>query len=495
MSFLRHSVLAATVFLLAGIILQAQTGTYYVTDFTKNSNIFTNLNQQFPNTGAGTPGTGKGVPNASFLFNPATYTSPNAIAGSDYARNGVSFLLTSDSSGHDFWEGTGPLTIPVNLSGMTAVYMLVGAHNYVVTPNTLRVTFTALDGTTQVFSNVVTPYFWDTSNTAIDSQSASISEQTAFLVHDVGAGGTGDSATGGNSDYELTELTFILNTSFIGKSLKSITFEDSSTQAFLLAVTAKGSALYSQAPFGAIDTPANGASEAGAVGVTGWALSSPAVTTVGIWRAPVTGETPSSNGLIFLVNASIIPGVRPDVAAAYPGYPDNTSGYGAQILSNELPNSDGSAGLGNGTYYLHVIATSSIGESTDLGTRSITVNNAGSPLPFGTIDTPTQGGMASGTAFVNFGWALTPQPNIIELDGSTINVFIDSKLVGHPVYDNYRVDIATLFPGLLNSGGAVGYYKIDTTQLTNGLHTISWSVRDSAGHTQGIGSRFFNVQN
>jgi hypothetical protein len=123
------------------------------------------------------------------------------------------------------------------------------------------------------------------------------------------------------------------------------------------------------------------------------------------------------------------------------------------------------------------------------------VNNAGSPLPFGTIDTPTQGGAASGTAFVNFGWALTPQPNIIELDGSTINVFIDGKLVGHPVYDNYRVDIATLFPGLLNSGGAVGYYKIDTTQLTNGLHTISWSVRDSAGHTQGIGSRFFNVQN
>ncbi len=36
---------------------------------------------------------------------------------------------------------------------------------------------------------------------------------------------------------------------------------------------------------------------------------------------------------------------------------------------------------------------------------------------------------------------------------------------------------------------------IDTTALTNGLHTISWVVRDDAGQTSGIGSRFFRVQN
>jgi hypothetical protein len=130
----------------------------------------------------------------------------------------------------------------------------------------------------------------------------------------------------------------------------------------------------------------------------------------------------------------------------------------------------------------------------DIGAVTIGVNNASSVLPFGTIDTPTQGGMVSGT-IVNFGWALTPQPNIIPVDGSTLWVFIDNVPVGHPVYNNYRLDIATLFTGLRNSGGAVGYYYIDTTKFSNGLHTISWSARDSAGNAQGLGSRYFNVQN
>ena len=36
---------------------------------------------------------------------------------------------------------------------------------------------------------------------------------------------------------------------------------------------------------------------------------------------------------------------------------------------------------------------------------------------------------------------------------------------------------------------------LDTTTLSNGLHTIAWVVTDSAGQTSGIGSRFFRVQN
>jgi hypothetical protein len=74
-------------------------------------------------------------------------------------------------------------------------------------------------------------------------------------------------------------------------------------------------------------------------------------------------------------------------------------------------------------------------------------------------------------------------------------VFIDNVRLGHPVYGLYRVDIATIFPGLQNSNGAIGYYYLDTTTLSNGLHTIAWTVTDSAGHAQGIGSRYFNVQN
>jgi hypothetical protein len=67
--------------------------------------------------------------------------------------------------------------------------------------------------------------------------------------------------------------------------------------------------------------------------------------------------------------------------------------------------------------------------------------------------------------------------------------------VGHPTYNNYRVDIATLFPGYTNSQGAVGYYYLDTTAYANGVHTMAWSVMDSEGVPCGIGSRYFSVMN
>jgi hypothetical protein len=38
----------------------------------------------------------------------------------------------------------------------------------------------------------------------------------------------------------------------------------------------------------------------------------------------------------------------------------------------------------------------------------------------------------SGTDYVNFGWVVTPQPNIVPIDGSTIAIHIDGVAVGHP---------------------------------------------------------------
>jgi hypothetical protein len=101
----------------------------------------------------------------------------------------------------------------------------------------------------------------------------------------------------------------------------------------------------------------------------------------------------------------------------------------------------------------------------------------------------------SGT-IVNWGWALTPGSGFtIPVDGSTIDVVIDGVVVGHPTYGLFRADIAALFPGYTNSDGAVGYFTIDTTMLSNGMHSIAWVVRDSAGRAAGIGSRFFHVFN
>ena len=238
-------------------------------------------------------------------------------------------------------------------------------------------------------------------------------------------------------------------------------------------------------PFGAIDTPANGAVVAGEVPVTGWALDDAGVDKVEVFRSPVGAES----GLVFVGRAVFIRSARPDVQAAYPSIPGNdNAGWGFMVLTNMLPNQ------GNGTFDLRVFATDFAGISTNLGTRRIVAANSASSLPFGTIDTPGQGETVSGT-IVNFGWALTQAGKTIPTNGSTIDVYVDGTFRGHAVYNNYRADIATLFPGLSNSNGAVGYFMLDTTTLSNGLHTINWVVTDSGGKTAGMGSRFFRVQN
>lgn len=242
-------------------------------------------------------------------------------------------------------------------------------------------------------------------------------------------------------------------------------------------------------PFGSFDTPAQGATVAGEVPVTGWALDDSGVTAGNVYRAPLAGEPTQANGLVFLGAATFVEGVRPDVAAIFPTHPNNTrAGWGYMLLSNMLPNG------GNGTSTLHAHAVELSGNTTSLGERTITAANSTSPKPFGTIDTPAQGATVSGV-IDNFDWALTPQPSAIPTDGSTITVFVDGVPVGHPTYNLFRSDIAALFPGYANSDGAVGHFSLDTRTLTNGVHTLSWQVIDNNGNAQGIGSRYITVVN
>jgi hypothetical protein len=159
------------------------------------------------------------------------------------------------------------------------------------------------------------------------------------------------------------------------------------------------------------------------------------------------------------------------------------------MLTNFLP--DG----GNGTFILHAIAMDKEGNQVTLGTKTILCDNANAVRPFGAIDTPSQGGTAIGTNYRNQGWVLTPLPNKIPVDGHTIIVWIDSVNVGNPIYNIYRADIAALFPGYANSNGAMVYFDFDTTAYENGVHTIQWTAVDNAGNVDGIGSRYFTIQN
>lgn len=250
-------------------------------------------------------------------------------------------------------------------------------------------------------------------------------------------------------------------------------------------------------PFGYVDTPfQDAAGVTGAIPVTGWALDDLEVAGVTICRDAVAGEIAPVDAncggarQIFIGNAVFIEGARSDVQNGYPLYPHaSAAGWGFMLLTNNLPNQ------GNGQFVLSAYVRDREGYATLLGIRRITCDNAHATTPFGAIDTPGQGETIAGTAYVNFGWALTQNPKAIPTDGSTMMVYVDGVAVGQPSYGHYRSDIAVTFPGLANSDGAVGFKIIDTTTLANGLHTIVWTATDTAGVTAGLGSRYFRVAN
>jgi hypothetical protein len=211
---------------------------------------------------------------------------------------------------------------------------------------------------------------------------------------------------------------------------------------------------------------------------------------VDIDRVEIYREGEDREDLIFIGEAVLVEGARTDVEQTFPTYPMNyKAGWGYMMLTNFLPNG------GNGTFTIYAAATDTSGNSVTLGTKTITCDNANAVKPFGAIDTPTQGGIASGSRFVVWGWALTPRPNSIPTDGSTINVYVDGVNLGYPTYNIYRPDIAGLFPSYANSNGAAGYFILDTTAYENGVHTIQWVVSDNGGNTDGIGSRYFVIRN
>jgi len=304
-------------------------------------------------------------------------------------------------------------------------------------------------------------------------------------------------------------------------------------------------------PFGQVDTPAQNAQGLqGAVGISGWAVDNIGVSSVKVYRACFSFDNPSScqsmdgASLVFVADAVFVDGARPDVESQYPGYPQGyRAGWGVQLLSNMLPHLPNSQLYGGvGTLSLFVYATDLEGQrvllgrtTTDHTPTTIALANDTIAKPFGTLDTPGQGQTVAGT-IANFGWAITPDVNtsadgsdiVIPTNGSTISVFIDGVAIGQATYNQCRGtvgtpppagvycddDVANIFgnaspaaPLTTRSGnptkfrnldagrGPQAFAVLDTTVVADGMHTLAWSVTDSNGRVEGIGSRFFIVFN
>jgi hypothetical protein len=251
----------------------------------------------------------------------------------------------------------------------------------------------------------------------------------------------------------------------------------------------------STAPTGSLDTPSDGATVRGSVAVTGWAMDDVGVSAVAICRDPVIGETTTPGQCagqpeVFIGTATFVDDARTDIQAAFPTTPDNyRAGWGYLLLSNFLPNQ------GNGTVKLYAWASDLDGHFALLGSKTVTTDNLNATTPFGAIDTPQQGQAVCGT-IGNAGWALTQAPKDVPADSSTITLFIDGVAIKH--LDPGRIarpDVTALFSSTYDTSHAAGGTAIDTTQFTNGVHTIFWIVSDTGGQSDGIGSRFFTISN
>lgn len=258
----------------------------------------------------------------------------------------------------------------------------------------------------------------------------------------------------------------------------------------------------SEAPFGVFDTPVHGSTVAGSIAVTGWALDDVGIDRVEIWRdaipndpaPPFRQDGHPADGKVFIANGTFVPGTRDDIVAdpVYGRYPfAHRAGWGYLLLTWGFPNS-------NGPFRLTAIAWDTQGQSTVIGTKDITVNNAAATRPFGSIDVPAYGGTFSGHNFT-FGWALTPNAGCTMRNGQlymTIDSQPPSSVVSTPVtYGSARTDIAASFPGFSDSSAAGGAAALDSRRYPNGTYQIGWLVYDSCGNGEGIGSRFFSIVN
>jgi len=298
-----------------------------------------------------------------------------------------------------------------------------------------------------------------------------------------------------------------------------------------LQVFATGSTV---APWGWVDTPSAGATVNGTIAVTGWTHDDVGIAHIGLYRDCLAAE-PQVNcqmvlgqSVVYIGDGVRVPGARGEDGRSYPQ--ERLGGWGYLLLTNMLPRVTPFQPYGGeGMHRLVVVATDIEGHRTIIGAPTITLTNDTITRPFGAIDTPGQGETVTGTIPI-FGWAITPDDGSgieIPTTGATMVVFVDGLPIGQVTYNQCRVgtnptppgefcadDVASIFGNLtpqptgtprisnpsvfrnLDAGrGAIGSFVLDTTGMTNGLHSLAWSVTDSASRVEGIGSRNFEVLN
>ncbi|MDQ2841825.1 MAG: hypothetical protein M3Y72_12460 [Acidobacteriota bacterium] len=220
-----------------------------------------------------------------------------------------------------------------------------------------------------------------------------------------------------------------------------------------------------------IDIPnAQSAPFSGVAAWGGWALDD---------QSAITDVVISIDGAS--VGSAAYGGNRPDVCAVFPGRA-GCPNVGWNISFD-------TASLADGPHTLDLTAISAGGQNTT-ATASFQVANliGANPIRI-SIDQPnSQTGALSGNAALG-GWAIDSNAAI-----GQISVAVDRVQVGTAMYGGNRPDVCAVYPGTIGCPNVGWNFLLDTTTLSNGMHTLEITV-SAAGGQYGSESTTFTVAN
>lgn len=223
---------------------------------------------------------------------------------------------------------------------------------------------------------------------------------------------------------------------------------------------------------GALEYPDSSVTQSGVILVKGWFLNPAAISRVAVY---VDDQ--------FVVNSNTnLP--RIDVEQAYPNYPGIqhiAPGFQIGMLASRFT---------NGAHTIAVRVFASDNTVTELGRRTINVDNTINQSPFGNVDIPDLAGTynASGSFPVS-GWAL-------DTDGvAKVEVLIDNGVVQNAMYGDARPDVANTIADWPDALYSAFIANVDTTRIIDGVHTLDVRATDRLGLSRLIGRRTVQIFN
>lgn len=223
---------------------------------------------------------------------------------------------------------------------------------------------------------------------------------------------------------------------------------------------------------GSLEFPDPSVTQSGVILVKGWFLNPSAISRI---AAYVDDQ--------FIANANTsLP--RIDIVNEFPNYPgiqNIAPGFQIGFLASRLT---------NGTHTIAARVFFSDGTVTELGRRTMEVNNSLNQSPFGSVDIPDLSGTynASGSFPVS-GWAL-------DTDGiSKVEVLIDNGVMQDAMYGDPRPDVANSIADWSDALYSSFIANVDTTRIPDGVHTLDVRASDTTGLSRLIGRRVIQISN